>query len=101
MAGKGGCALLSSAYALDERKAPKALQRYDGLLPLLEIALDPPEDLVVWAQGHRLPVKDAPILASAVAGRADLLVTGPRKKRGRCRPLLYAGPTPARNHTSL
>jgi|FLYL01.1.fsa_nt_gi predicted nucleic acid-binding protein len=42
---------------------------------------DAEAELVAWAQAH-LPAKDAPVLAAAVASRADALVTGDRRHFG-------------------
>lgn len=84
----GGCALLASAYALSEardnlaRKAPATLRRLEELVPLVEVALEPAADLVELATTLGLPAKDAPILAAAMAARADLLVTGDRRHFG-------------------
>jgi predicted nucleic acid-binding protein len=88
IAREGGCTLLASAYALGEArsnlgsKAPHALPRLEGLAPLLEIVLDPPAEVMALAAAAGLPAKDAPILAAAIAGRADLLVTGDRRHFG-------------------
>jgi predicted nucleic acid-binding protein len=88
IARKGGCMLLASAYALAEArrnlgaKAPAALARLEELVPLVEIALDPPPDLVAQAEAQGLPAKDAPILAAAIATGAGLLVTGDRRHFG-------------------
>ena len=85
LAAAGDCTLLSSGQALTEArrnlvgKAPASLDRFAQLLSLVEIALDPPGILVAWAADQGLPAKDAPILAAAVAARADLLVTGDRR----------------------
>jgi predicted nucleic acid-binding protein len=69
--------LVSSPYAVTEaernlaRKRPDALPRLEALLAPVEIvgALAPIE-----ASG--LPAKDVPILAAAVAGRCEILLTG-------------------------
>ncbi|MBE9075532.1 PIN domain-containing protein, partial [Microcystis sp. LEGE 08355] len=75
------CALLSSPHALEETrrnltaKYPEALTRLEGdLIPKLTIVGEAPLSRVNWARSMGLPWKDAPILATAVENRADLLV---------------------------
>lgn len=88
LAREGGCALLSSAYALGEaqgnlaRKAPAALDRFGELALLVEITEDPAAELVETAGALGLPAKDAPVLAAAITAQADLLVTGDRRHFG-------------------
>lgn len=89
LAREGGCILLASAYALDEArtnlagKAPTAPPRLDDeLVGLLELVAEPVATLVALASAEGLPMKDAPILAAAVAAGADLLVTGARRHFG-------------------
>lgn len=88
LAREGGCALLSSVYALGEargnltRKATGALDRFGELALLVEITEDPAAELVETAVALGLPAKDAPILAAAITAQADLLVTGDRRHFG-------------------
>jgi len=88
IAREGGCALLASAYALGEArnnlasKTPHALSRLEGLVPLLEIVLEPSTEMMALATAEGLPAKDAPILAAAMVARAELLVTGDRRHFG-------------------
>jgi predicted nucleic acid-binding protein len=88
IAREGGCVLLASAYALGEArenlaaKALHALPRLESLVPLLEIVLEPSPEMLALAMDEGLPAKDAPILAAAMAARADLLVTGDRRHFG-------------------
>jgi len=58
------------------------LDHFTRLLELLEIVPEAPPKLVTWAGGHDLRAGDAPVLAAAVIGRADLLVTGDRTHFG-------------------
>jgi uncharacterized protein len=84
----GGCLLLASSLALEEAernlagKAPGALARFPPVRRAAQTIVDPPADLVLWAEAQGLPAKDAPILAAAVGARADLLVTGDRRQFG-------------------
>ena len=82
-------ALLSSPHALEETrrnltaKYPEALTRLEGdLIPKLTIVGEAPLSRVNWAMEMGLPWKDAPILATAVENRADLLVTGDKTHFG-------------------
>jgi uncharacterized protein len=83
--GDGFCELVVTGYVLEEarrnleKKAPHALGRFETLVPLVEVVLEPPEALVLWAQDQGLPAKDAPVLAAAVAAKADILTTGDRR----------------------
>jgi uncharacterized protein len=85
VARRGRCRLLTSGYVLEEarrnleKKAPHALGRFGSLVPLVEVVLEPAEALVLWAQDQGLPAKDAPVLAAAVAAKADILTTGDRR----------------------
>jgi uncharacterized protein len=89
LAGAGRCTLLTSTYALEEarrnlaRKAPQAEDKPPALTSLLQQTADSPaEETLLWAEAQGLPAKDAPILATAVGARADLLVTGDRHHFG-------------------
>jgi putative PIN family toxin of toxin-antitoxin system len=83
------CALLTSPHALEEirrnitAKYPEALTRLEqDLIPELIIVGEAPLSQVNWAMAIGLPLKDAPILATAVESRADLLVTGDKTHFG-------------------
>ncbi len=89
LASAGYCALLTSPYALEETqrnitvKYPEALTRLEqDLIPELIIVGEAPLARVNWAMEMGLPLKDAPILATAVENRADILVTGDKTHFG-------------------
>jgi predicted nucleic acid-binding protein len=69
--------LVSSPYATAEaernlsRKRPAALPRLQALLEPVEIV-----DALAAIDASGLPAKDVPILAAAVAGRCQVLLTG-------------------------
>jgi len=69
--------LVSSPYAIIEaernlsRKRPEALARLSALLDPTEIV-----DSLASIEDSGLPAKDVPILAAAVAGRCQVLLTG-------------------------
>jgi predicted nucleic acid-binding protein len=69
--------LVSSRYAITEaernlsRKRPEALARLSTLLETIEIV-----DSLASIEDSGLPAKDVPILAAAVAGRCEVLLTG-------------------------
>jgi len=84
----GLCQLFASAYALDEArrniaaKRPQqsaALEVFAGQLLLMP---EPSPGLTEEAVRLGLPAKDAPVLAAAIAGKADVLVTGDRAHFG-------------------
>ncbi len=87
LAEAGLCELCASPYVLDEvrrnlqHKPPGALVRLHDFLSRLQVLADAEAELVAWAQAY-LPAKDAPVLAAAVASRADALVTGDRRHFG-------------------
>lgn len=78
---------MSSAFALDETqrnvraKRPDDLETLKTIEALLQAVPEPDPVLVKWA-GEQVPMKDAPILAAAVAAQADMLVTGDRRHFG-------------------
>lgn len=84
LAEAGWCSLFTSAFALEETRrnlALKALDRLPDMERLSSLITVVPEagpDRVAWAQALPLPLKDAPIMAAAVACGAGLLVTGDR-----------------------
>lgn len=88
LANAGICALSISAYALEEArrnlelKKPEKIPDLERLLHLLTIVPEPSPDKVQWAQGLPLPLKDAPVMAAAVACGADILVTGDHRDFG-------------------
>jgi predicted nucleic acid-binding protein len=88
LARRGACTLLSSSHAVEEarrnlrRKYPGALGALDRLLRDVAVGEEAPPPLLTWAIEQSLPPKDAPILAAAVAQRADMLVTGDRTHFG-------------------
>lgn len=89
LASAGYCALLTSPHALEETrrnltvKYSEALTRLErDLIPELTIVREAPLARVNWAIEMGLPLKDAPILATAVENKADLLVTGDKTHFG-------------------
>jgi predicted nucleic acid-binding protein len=87
LARRGRVRLVTSAHcrieaaANLERKRPRSASRLGRLLSDVTLAPEPlPEAL---ASARRLvPEKDAPVLAAALAARADVLVTGDLKHFG-------------------
>ena len=69
--------LVSSSYTIAEaernlaRKRPEVLDRLSALLAPIPIA-----DVLASVEETRLPSKDVPILAAAVGGRCEVLLTG-------------------------
>ena len=88
LAGAGACELVSSAYAVDEArrniraKHPGRSGDLESLLRRIALCPEPASATLAWAATHRLPPKDAPILAAAVDARCHLLVTGDRTHFG-------------------
>ncbi len=82
------CTLCTSAFALDEArrnlalKAPDKLNELDRLLSGLAIVPESPPDGVKRAASLPLAMKDAPIMAAAIACSSDILVTGDRRDFG-------------------
>ena len=83
----GACRLAASPFAIDEAGRNVALKRaahfadLDEVLACIESLADAHPALSTWA-GRYVVAKDAPILAAAVAARADVLVTGDRRHFG-------------------
>ena len=88
LADAGACELVSSAYAVDEArrniraKHPERSGDLESLLRRIALCPEPAVGTLAWAATHRLPPKDAPILAAAVDARCHLLVTGDRTHFG-------------------
>lgn len=88
LAGRGLCALMTSAYAAAEadrnlrHKKPEALKAFLNLLDKLEMAPEPDDAKQAEAEALGIDQADAPILAAAL-GRCDVLVTGDRRHFGR------------------
>jgi len=83
----GCCTLCTSAYAMEEArrnltlKAPEILPVLELLSRHLSIVPEPLPEKIQWALSL-LPLKDAPIMAAAVSGCVDILVTGDRRDFG-------------------
>lgn len=88
LAAAGKCALCTSAFAHEEavrniqKKAPDKLADLTALMKLVNILQEPRPKLVTWAAGLPLAHKDAPVLAAAIQGKADIFVTGDRRDFG-------------------
>lgn len=88
MARRGFCSLHTSPHALEEArrnvrlKLPEKELTLETILGAVSVECEASTPLVDWALEQGLPLKDAPILASAVGARTDLLVTGDRKHFG-------------------
>ncbi len=84
----GACDLVSSGYAIEEArrnvraKHPERTADLESLVGQLELCREPSPATLAWATTHRLPPKDAPILAAAVDAHCHLLVTGDRTHFG-------------------
>jgi predicted nucleic acid-binding protein len=84
LAEKARCTLVASPHAVEEArrnimlKSSEAVQDLEHLLQFLEVVVEADPRLVAWAADQGLPENDAPILAAAVAARADALITGDR-----------------------
>ena len=84
----GGIALVASRYAMEEAarniglKFPESGPELESLLARLVLTPEPAAAVVSAAANSGLPEKDVPILAAAIAARADLLVTGDRRHFG-------------------
>jgi predicted nucleic acid-binding protein len=89
LAAAGYCALLTSPHPWEETrrniktKYPEALTRLEqDLITQVIILREAPLARVNWAMEMGLPLKDAPILATAVENKVDLLVTGDKRHFG-------------------
>jgi predicted nucleic acid-binding protein len=80
--------LVSSRYALEEAarniavKFPECVAEFNSLIARLLLVGEPSQAEIQVAAARRLPDKDVPILAAAIAGRAAALVTGDRRDFG-------------------
>jgi predicted nucleic acid-binding protein len=61
---------------------PERFEHLESLLADLRIVSEAPEAVVTWARDLGLPDADAPVLAAAVACRAEVLVTGDKRHFG-------------------
>jgi predicted nucleic acid-binding protein len=88
LAAGGGIMLMASCYAVEEAirnidlKFPACAAEFASLIERLSLAPEPSSALVGAAASAGLPDKDAPILAAAMAARADVLVTGDHRHFG-------------------
>lgn len=88
LARAGAVQLVSSAFAIEEGRRNIALKRpdrvatYERLMADLDASAAPSNEHLAIAWQVELPPKDAPILAAALAAKADLLVTGDRTHFG-------------------
>ena len=88
LAAAGACTLVTSGYAVDEArrniraKHPDRSRELELLVGRTVICREPASETLAWAASHRLPPKDAPILAAAIDARCHLLVTGDRTHFG-------------------
>jgi predicted nucleic acid-binding protein len=80
--------LVSSRYALEEAarniavKFPECVGEFKSLIASLRLVAEPSQAEIQVAAARRLPDKDVPILAAAIAARASALVTGDRRDFG-------------------
>jgi predicted nucleic acid-binding protein len=65
-----------------EARYPQTLDRFERLLQGVVVAAEASQPGVAWSRSQELPEEDAPILAAAVAARADVPVTGDRTHFG-------------------
>ena len=88
LATTGGIVLIASRYAIEEAtrnidlKFPESGPALESLLVRLIVVPEPAATVMSVATNSGLPEKDVPILAAAIAARADLLVTGDRRHFG-------------------
>ena len=88
LAAAGHCNLVTSQHAILEArrnltvKSPSSSDEFASVLASVELIPEAGSGLVSKIGEFGLPGNDAPILASAIASRADLLVTGDRRHFG-------------------
>jgi predicted nucleic acid-binding protein len=84
---ESGHTLCADAFVIEEArrnlavKAPAALHDLDALLSTMKRLPTFPPDKILWAS-IPLPEKDQPVLAAAIRGGCDALVTGDRTHFG-------------------
>jgi len=82
------CSLCTSAFAHEEavrnlhKKAPDKHADLTTLMQQVDILTEPHPRWVAWAERLPLAGKDAPVLAAAIQGKADIFVTGDRRDFG-------------------
>ena len=83
--GLSNAKLITSAYAIEEaRRNLKENKQQDRLLDLIKrIKIINEISIAHYVQDIKLAQKDLPILAAAIAGKADYLITGDIKDFGR------------------
>jgi predicted nucleic acid-binding protein len=70
-----------------KKKLPGMLPVYQRYLPLLNLKIIPlPRKQELSAFAHTIAAKDLPVLASAIQGQADFLVTGDKRHFQRLKP---------------
>lgn len=81
-----GVDLIASSHVINEARTnlmvryPNSMERFEReILSRVVVVGEAPAAAVAWASTQGLPDSDAPVLAAAVAGGADVLVTGDRK----------------------
>lgn len=88
LASERGVTLVASSYAVEEAvrnihlKLPEYAAELASLLEGLVLGPEPASALVSAAKDCALPDKEVPILAAAIAARADVLVPGDRRHFG-------------------
>ena len=88
LAAAGKCSLCTSAFAHEEAvrnihiKAPEKLADMTALMKQVDVLPEPHPKWVTLAAGLPLATKDAPVLAAALQGKADIFVTGDRRDFG-------------------
>jgi len=88
LAGMGRFTLCASSHVIEEARrnvaaaARDQLAEFDGLVQQIERVAEAPAKLVSWAGEQGLGASDAPVLAAAVAAKADGFVTGDRSSFG-------------------
>jgi len=84
----GHCELMTSQHAVLEAernlmmKSPSGVDRFSHVLKIIRRVPEAGPGVVAWATRLGLPENDAPILATAAAAGANLLVTGDRRHFG-------------------
>ena len=82
------CTLCTSAFAHEEalrniqKKAPDKMQNLKNLMIQLSMLPEANPEWVAWVERLPLTEKDAPVLAAAIQGKADIFVTGDKRDFG-------------------